>query len=452
MTAYLRANNLWDVIQNDTLPPQLRENATLAQIKQHDEEVAKHYRALSYLHSPVTEVVFTRIMACNMAKEAWSKLEEEFQGSDRTRQMQVLNLLREFEVLKMKDADSVKDYFDRVMKVVNQLRLLGETMPDKRVVEKVLVSILERFESKISSLEESKDLSKLFLTELVNALQASEHRRAIRLDDNTEHALVAKFKGKIIADTGKKGHNQSKEKRGTHHNKTPNKRSKFPICPHCKKRNHTEAYCWFKPSVRCHACNQYGHIEKWMFKPYDSKCRTFTELDHQHRPNVEIGNGDFLHAIGKGTVGIQTTSELRNKLQPKTQKGIFVGYSLESKAYRVYLIDSGKIFISRDVIFDEDHKWDWEEPQQKKSDDQNAVPSELDLDQIIDEAPVRGTRPIQDIYDRCQVAISEPDCFDEAVLYDEWKAAMKEEITMIEKNKTWTLVDIPKHRQVIGVK
>lgn len=88
----------------------------------------------------------------------------------------------------------------------------------------------------------------------------------------------------------------------------------------------------------------------------------------------------------------------------------------------------------------------------KKSDDQNAVPSELDLDQIIDEAPVRGTRPIQDIYDRCQVAISEPDCFDEAVLYDEWKAAMKEEITMIEKNKTWTLVDIPKHRQVIGVK
>ncbi|EOY32585.1 Cysteine-rich RLK (RECEPTOR-like protein kinase) 8 [Theobroma cacao] len=58
----------------------------------------------------------------------------------------------------------------------------------------------------------------------------------------------------------------------------------------------------------------------------------FTELDHQHRSNVEIGNGDFLHAIGK---------ELRNKLQPKAQKGIFVGYNLESKAYRVCLIDSG---------------------------------------------------------------------------------------------------------------
>ena len=93
-------------------------------------------------------------------------------GSDRTRQMQILNLKRQFEVLRMKDNESIKDYIDRLMEVVNKIRLLGEDLIDQRVVEKVLVSLLERFESKISSLENSKDLTKISLVELVHVFQA----------------------------------------------------------------------------------------------------------------------------------------------------------------------------------------------------------------------------------------------------------------------------------------
>ncbi|PHT39852.1 Heat shock protein 90-1 [Capsicum baccatum] len=55
----------------------------------------------------------------------------------------------------------------------------------------------ERFEAKISSLEDSKDLTKLSPSELVHALQAQEQRRSLRLEEATETALQAKFKGKI---------------------------------------------------------------------------------------------------------------------------------------------------------------------------------------------------------------------------------------------------------------
>ncbi|KAA8546878.1 hypothetical protein F0562_003307 [Nyssa sinensis] len=59
-------------------------------------------------------------------------------------------------------------------------KLLGEDFPDSRIVEKVLMTLPERFESKISSLEESKDLSTIALAELMSVLQAQEQKRALR--------------------------------------------------------------------------------------------------------------------------------------------------------------------------------------------------------------------------------------------------------------------------------
>ena len=44
----------------------------------------------------------------------------------------------------------------------------------------------------------------------------------------------------------------------------------------------------------------------------------------------------------------------RTKLDPSGKKGIFVGYSKSSKAYRIYLLAYKNIDISRDVTFNED--------------------------------------------------------------------------------------------------
>jgi hypothetical protein len=43
----------------------------------------------------------------------------------------------------------------------------------------------------------------------------------------------------------------------------------------------------------------------------------------------------------------------RNKLEPSGKKGIFVGYSDSSKAYRIYILEQHKIEVSRDVTFNE---------------------------------------------------------------------------------------------------
>jgi len=127
-----------------------------------------------------------------------------------------------------------------------------------------------------------------------------------------------------------------------------------------------------------------------------------------------------------------------------------VGYSLVSKAYKVYHPQTKKISITRDVHFNEDEQWDWKNLQQRTpSEDQIAPQWQNELE---DDPPVKGTRLLLDIYQRCNIAFYEPAGYEEALKDSKWKKAMEEELSMIQKNNTWALVDRPEDRKVIGVK
>ncbi|XP_058186828.1 uncharacterized mitochondrial protein AtMg00820-like [Rhododendron vialii] len=129
--------------------------------------------------------------------------------------------------------------------------------------------------------------------------------------------------------------------------------------------------------------------------------------------------------------------------------------------------------ISRDVIFDEGAAWKWDvnssqEPKFFGPDD--AVHERETLTQDLspnqsprtspessssdDLNPTRKVHSLRDIYDSCDFAFftCEPHNFEEAAKEEIWLKAMNEEITTIEKNHTWELVDLPKRTDVIGVK
>ena len=117
--------------------PPLGDNPTLNLTRAHEEEKTKALRALSVIQAAVSELIFIRIMDCETAKEAWDKLKEMYVSSDRTRQMQILNLKKQFQVLNIKDNESIREFADWLMEVVNKIRLLGEELKDEMVVEKV---------------------------------------------------------------------------------------------------------------------------------------------------------------------------------------------------------------------------------------------------------------------------------------------------------------------------
>ena len=107
---YLKAIDLWEIVESDKQPTPLANNLTITQMKFFNEEKAKRFKALTCVHNAVSEEIFTRIMACKSAKEIWDKLKAEFHGDEKSRKMQVLNLRRQFEGLKMKETESIKDF------------------------------------------------------------------------------------------------------------------------------------------------------------------------------------------------------------------------------------------------------------------------------------------------------------------------------------------------------
>jgi len=69
-------------------------------------------------------------MSLKSAKEIWDYLKKEYEGNERIKGMQVLNLIREFELQRMKDSETIQDYFDKLLNIANNVRLLGSKLSD----------------------------------------------------------------------------------------------------------------------------------------------------------------------------------------------------------------------------------------------------------------------------------------------------------------------------------
>ena len=106
--------------------------------------------------------------------------------------MQVLNLIKEFEMQKMKESETIKEYSDKLLSIANKVRLLGSEFTNSRIVQKILVIVLENYEASITSLENTKDLSKITLSKVLSALQAQEQRRLMRTKGSVERVFQAK--------------------------------------------------------------------------------------------------------------------------------------------------------------------------------------------------------------------------------------------------------------------
>ncbi|BBH00217.1 multidrug resistance-associated protein 9 [Prunus dulcis] len=184
---------------------------------------------------------------------------------------------------------------------------------------------------------------------------------------------------------------------------------------------------------------------------------------------------------------VHKPAEGRQKLDAKSTKGVFVGYATCEKGYRVFDPVTRKLLLSRDVIFDEGAIWNWKEVTENQMqvlnyEEQPRNPattpfetpighqihdlmsggrvsqgesskhsSRVEDTQRFDHTPLKW-RKLDDILAQCNLCIVEPEKFDEAVKDESWIKAMKDELSMIEKNATWELVDRPSSKPVIGVK
>ncbi|KAG6469462.1 hypothetical protein ZIOFF_074179 [Zingiber officinale] len=105
------------------------------------------------------------------------------------------------------------------------------------------------------------------------------------------------------------------------------------------------------------------HCWIYLLKTKSEVAETFEKFKKQ----VENECGRSIQIVRSGNGTEYTSATLRHlmrlvkrdKLDQKAEVGIFIGYSMQSKAYRIYQPHNGKVIMSRDVKFFEEEKWIW---------------------------------------------------------------------------------------------
>jgi hypothetical protein len=115
-------------------------------------------------------------MHLESTKEMWDKLISSYEGNEKVKDAKLQAYRLQFEQLKMKEDETVGNYFLQVEEQVNAMIGLGEKIEDVALVQKILRSLPDRFNPKVFDIEELNDLKSLSIDQLLGTLTAYEMR------------------------------------------------------------------------------------------------------------------------------------------------------------------------------------------------------------------------------------------------------------------------------------
>jgi hypothetical protein len=139
-------------------------------------EFSFNAKAMNVILSGLAEAKFVKVMSLGTAKEMWDKLISSYEGNKKVKDAKLQICRVHFEQLKMKEDETVGKYFLRVEELVNAMKELGEKIEEPSLVQKILRSLLDRFNPKVSTIEERNDLKTLEFDQLLGTLSAYEMR------------------------------------------------------------------------------------------------------------------------------------------------------------------------------------------------------------------------------------------------------------------------------------
>jgi hypothetical protein len=153
-------------------------------------------KATNALLNGLSETIFTKVSHCKSAKEIWDKLRNIYEGDSKFKVANLQTYRGQFKKLKMMEDENIAAYFLRVDATMNAIIGLGEEIKESIIVQKVLISLLMRFDPKISTLEERSDLNSISMDELHGIFTAYEMRTKQENPNVKETAFKASKRSK----------------------------------------------------------------------------------------------------------------------------------------------------------------------------------------------------------------------------------------------------------------
>jgi hypothetical protein len=266
MRTYLMAlgADVWDVVETGYTKPIVLAN------KDDKLEFSFNAKGMNAILNGLAEAESVKVMHLDTAKSVWDKLINSYEGNEKVKGAKLQTYRLKFEQLKMNDDESISKYFLRVEELVNPMKGLGETFDDSLLVQKILRSLPDKFNPKVSAIEELNDLKNLSIDQLLGTLIAYEMRinkdksstreAYFKADKNTDSKfeyIEAKFMRRLKKGSGKY-------------------QWKFPFkCFNCGKIGHFASKCPHQKKDQ-----NSDDEKKYKYKKYNNKKSLFANNDN----------------------------------------------------------------------------------------------------------------------------------------------------------------------------
>ncbi|GJW29186.1 zf-CCHC domain-containing protein [Tanacetum coccineum] len=190
---------------------------------------------------------YERIFKCNTAKEIWKTLLITHHGNSQFKDNKIDLLVQQYEQFVNPDDESIDSAFVRFNTIITSLKAFDEGYSSKNYVRKFLMALHPKWREKVTTIEESKDLTSLSLDELIKNLKAkkesSDEKISASESEDEKYAMAVRDFKKFFKRRGRfvrQPHNDKKTfqiSRDEKHDKSDRK------CFKCGYPNHLIEEC-----------------------------------------------------------------------------------------------------------------------------------------------------------------------------------------------------------------
>nr|GEV77255.1 zinc finger, CCHC-type [Tanacetum cinerariifolium] len=247
MQIILEANGLWETIEPN--------EKTQADNK-------KDKTAIAFLYQALPEEQPLQITKHKTAKAIWDALKTRHIGEERVQQARLQTLKSEFELLHMKEDETIDTFTIKLTTLVNKAAILGHTMEDEALVRKLLNVVPDRYLQIVASIEQYSDLDEMNLEEAIGRLNTYEERIKYKKGkqvDNQEKLMFTRHenKGKYFRGHGRGKHRFSQER---NHENFKEERKNRETSHRSYNRNNFKKPKYDTSKLQCYKCKKIGHI------------------------------------------------------------------------------------------------------------------------------------------------------------------------------------------------
>uniref|UniRef100_A0A2A4JC36 Retrovirus-related Pol polyprotein from transposon TNT 1-94-like beta-barrel domain-containing protein n=1 Tax=Heliothis virescens TaxID=7102 RepID=A0A2A4JC36_HELVI len=301
-----------------------------------DTDSTKDQRALARICLGIKSCFIQHVRSANTAKEAWDALKSVFE--DKGLYRRVL-LLRQLHRANYTHYNSMNEYIEGVMTLVQQLADIGRVIEDKEVAEILLSGLPQEYDVLVSSLESLSSLEAL-TSEMVRARLLQEHFRRVNNGNNenkgdnmgfmtSKRNVVCSYckrTGHVKAKCSKLKREKAASKQKTETGTLFVSASAFATC--------LSSHCWIVDS----GCTSHMCKDKALFLNLDT---SFTTL-------VTVANNDQLKCLGIGNVELKfknDTKIIENVMYVPGLSANLLSVSCLTKNNRRVVFDNSKCHI-----------------------------------------------------------------------------------------------------------